>query len=133
MNEYGGIVRDEWMKTETIRDEIELDESVVMPNHIHGIVFIVGATGRSPLRNDYDSSGPRPRSIGAFMAGFKSAVTKRINQIRTTPGIPLWQRNYYEHVVRNEKELNRIREYVVTNPMKWAEDENNLQNINPNL
>ena len=57
-------------------------------------------------------TGPRSRSIGAVMAGFKSAVTKRINELHTTPGAKLWQRNYWEHIVRNETELDRIREYI---------------------
>jgi hypothetical protein len=55
--------------------------------------------------------------------GFKSAVTKRINQIRKTPGIPVWQRNFYDHIIRLENELNRIREYIRYNPMQWEEDE----------
>jgi REP element-mobilizing transposase RayT len=128
-NEFGGIVWDEWRKSATIREEIELDEFVIMPNHVHGIVFIAGATGRSPLRDNGDLPGARAGSIGAFMAGFKSVVSKRINQIRNTPGIPVWQRNYYEHVIRNDEELNHIRKYVTGNPMKWAEDEDNPFNM----
>jgi REP element-mobilizing transposase RayT len=56
------------------------------------------------------------------VAGFKSAVTKRINSLRNTPGAKLWQRNYWEHIVRNEPELNRIREYIGNNPAKWEMD-----------
>ena len=89
-----------------------------MPNHIHGIVWIntdyilenvdiVAATGRSPLQN-----GLPPKSLSSFIAGYKSAVTKRINQIRQTQCIPVWQRNYYEHIIRNEYDLNKIREYI---------------------
>lgn len=59
------------------------------------------------------------------MAGFKSAVTKRINILRNTPGEPLWQRNYWEHIIRNEFELNRIREYINTNPARWQWDKMN--------
>ncbi|MFQ5799352.1 MAG: transposase, partial [Bacteroidota bacterium] len=79
-----------------------------------------GATGRSPL-----PTGPAPKTIGALVAGFKSVVTKRINQMRATLGSPVWQRNYYEHVIRDEKSLNRIREYIITNPQFWRWDEEN--------
>ncbi len=60
------------------------------------------------------------------MVGFKSAVTKRINELRHTPGVPVWQRNYYEHVIRDENDLNSIREHVHYNPLKWADDAENL-------
>ena len=93
-----------------------MDVYVVMPNHIHGIVLIlehpdvaVGAHGRAPLRRS-------PRSLGSFIAGFKSVVTRRINQTRGTPGSPVWQRNYYEHVIRSEDELLRTRKYILNNP-----------------
>jgi len=125
LNELGQIVRDEWYKSTSIRHELELDAFVIMPNHVHGIIVlkgpnVVGATGRSPSR-----CGPCKRSIGAFIAGFKSAVTKRINALRGTPKISIWQRNYYEHVVRNEESLNRIREYILNNPMQWDSDPEN--------
>jgi len=80
----------------------------------------VGATGRSP-----QCIGPSPRSLGAFVAGFKSAVTKRINDLRQTPAAPVWQRNYYEHVIRSDGELLRVREYIVNNPLEWKYDREN--------
>jgi len=103
-----------------------MDEFIIMPNHVHGIVIIkchlpVGANGRSPLQM-------KPKSISSFMSGFKSSITKIVNQIRNTPGYPVWQRNYYEHVIRNEDDLNRVRQYIIDNPMKWLEDENNPAN-----
>jgi putative transposase len=128
LNELGRIVSGEWHRSSEIRKEIELDTFLIMPNHIHGIVVInaytssyVGANGRSPLQM-------KPKSISSFVAGFKSSVTKQINQIRNTPGIPVWQRNYYEHIIRNEKELNQIREYIVNNPIQWELDTENPQN-----
>jgi putative transposase len=90
---------------------------------------IVGATGRSPL-HDTIKPGLRSRSLGAFMAGFKSSTTKQINIIRATPGIPVWQRNYYEHVIRTDDELNKTREYIINNPMQWELDEEN-PNVRP--
>ena len=122
VNEYGRIVQEEWYRSVEIRHEVQLDEFVVMPNHLHGIVVLVGATGRSPLRL---KPGPSPRSLGSFVGGFKSATTTRINDLRGTHGIPLWQRNYYEHVIRNEDDLHRIREYIQTNPLRWELDREN--------
>jgi REP element-mobilizing transposase RayT len=148
VNSLGEIVREEWLKSADIRREIELDEFVVMPNHVHGILVIrdVGEHGRPPLPNDpRDGIGahgrpplpyapqPRapqpigriPRSLGSFVAGFKSAVTVRINQSRAMPGVPVWQRNYYEHIIRDDESLNRIRKYIVENPLRWALDDEN--------
>jgi putative transposase len=134
LNEAGEVARQEWFNTAAIRPYVRLNENecVVMPNHMHAIVWIVdngvGATGRSPLRLPSCASspnGPKHASIGAIMAGFKSATAKRINQMRGAPGTPVWLRNYYEHVVRNEAELMAIREYIQANPARWDDDENN--------
>ena len=129
LNEAGRVVADEWLKTAEIRDEIELDEWVVMPNHVHGILVIADRRGDPPVaptNRPVAPTGPQPRSIGAVMAGFKSAATKRINELRQTPGIKLWQRNYWEHIVRNEPELNRIQEYIHNNPAQWELDSLNV-------
>ena len=124
LNDYRRIVSREWEVSAMIRREIVLDEFVVMPNHIHGIIFInesnVGATGRSPVR-----SGPRRGSLGSFISGFKSATTKRINDLRQAVGDLVWQRNYFEHVVRDEQSLHWIRQYIVDNPARWDFDREN--------
>jgi hypothetical protein len=60
--------------------------------------------------------------LGAFIGGYKSAATKRINQTRGTPGLPVWQRNYWEHIIRTGRALNAIREYIEDNPARWALD-----------
>ncbi len=155
LNALGEIVREEWFRSADIRTEIELypDEFVVMPNHIHGIVWIVdtketivgdaGATinshgGYSGARGEYyveaHSRAPLqrpPKSLPSFIAGFKSAVTHRINQIRGTPGAPVWQRNYYEHIIRDNgratgrSPLHAIRQYIRDNPMRWHLDRYN--------
>ena len=129
LNLFGRLVREEWFRSVEIRCEIRLHpaEFVVMPNHIHGIVWLtdtVGAHGRAPLLR----GGPlrrAPRSLGSFVAGLKSSVTKRINTLQQAPGVPVWQRNYYEHVIRDEKSLRRVREYILNNPARWAFDEEN--------
>jgi REP element-mobilizing transposase RayT len=133
LNDVGKIVQEEWLRSEQIRDELRLDVYVVMPNHFHGIVILngdVGATGRSPLHDDVPR-GPAPKSLGALIAGFKSSVSKRINILRETSGIPVWQRNYYEHVIRNEHEFRKIWNYIEANPANWQDDSENPINLNP--
>ncbi len=128
LNQYGEIVEKEWTRSPLIRQEIELDKYVVMPNNFHAIVIInpVGANVHSPLRQpSYFSEHPsmKPKSLSSLIAGFKSVVTKKINLIRKSPGTPIWQRNYYEHIIRSEESLNKIREYVVNNPLLWERDQ----------
>ena len=130
LNESGEIVRQEWQRTSAVRDEIKLDEFVIMSNHIHGIVIIsghdgVGATGRSPLPEE--SNGPQKRSLGSLIAGFKSIVTKRINQLRNIPTRDVWQRNFYDHIIRDEHSLQKIREYIRINPAVWEYDHNHIE------
>ena len=133
LNKYGAIVAEEWQRSSVIRREIELDAWVVMPNHFHGIVIIdipvgsngnnhVGANDRSPLR-DYTHPRMKPKSLSSLMAGFKSVVTKEINILRDAPGTKLWQRNYYEHIIRNQDAMDKIRRYIVNNPLSWSIDQ----------
>ena len=129
LNDYGKIVYEEWFRSTNIRHEIELDmnEFVVMPNHIHGIVYIIDDQGRgdrpvAPTK----PIGPPPKSIGAFVAGYKSAVTIRINNLRNTPGVAVWQRNYYDHIISSERDYYNIAEYISSNPMYWETDGENL-------
>lgn len=143
LNDAGLAVHSEWLRTPEIRREASLDAFQVMPNHLHLIVFI--NRGSAPDRRGVQNTDARqnagaqslaplhrpnrpPQSLGALMAGFKAAATKRINQLRQTPGAPVWQRNYYERVLRNERELEAAREYIIGNPSKWAEDSNNPRN-----
>jgi REP element-mobilizing transposase RayT len=87
---------------------------------------------RAHVKNRAHIGAPLHRqsgSIGSILAGFKSATTKRINQIRANSGCPVWQRNFYERVIRNEHELARAREYIVNNPLKWELDQENPKNL----
>jgi REP element-mobilizing transposase RayT len=97
-----------------------------MPNHIHGIIFIVGAIHELPLQqNEFPQLIQRRKMLLPKIIGrFKMNAAKQINQIRQTPGIPVWQCNYYEHIIRNDNELNKIREYIINNPLTWQTDEN---------
>jgi putative transposase len=117
-----GLIADEqWKRTPMIRPYVTLDAWVIMPNHLHGILRIIptnaGATGRSPLRGP---RGPAPHSVSAIVAGFKSAATKRIRA--TCLPTFTWQRGFYDHIIRDEKDLQRIRQYIVDNPVKWESD-----------
>ena len=69
-----------------------------------------------------------PKSLSSLMAGFQSPVTSKINQLRGTPKQDVWQRNYFDRIIRNDKELNRIRKYIIENPMKWDLDKENPNN-----
>jgi len=128
LNPAGEIVKQELLRTPEIRREMSLDTWVIMPNHVHAIVVIngsgyVGAHGRAPLRDQ--CLYRKPKSLSSFMAGFKSSVTKRINEMCNTPGKPVWQRNYWEHVIRNGNSYETIRRYIMENPLHWAQDGEN--------
>ena len=123
------IAQDQWKELEKRFLEIELDEFIVMPNHIHGIIFIVGVIHELLLHNQYRRNMMLPKAIGYF----KMNTAKQFNQILNRTGQPFWQRNYYEHVIRNEKELNRIRDYIQNNPLKWELDRENPISKNFNL
>ncbi len=124
LNEFGKIVYNEWLNTANIRPNIIVDEFIVMPNHLHGILIIVdncrGTLQRAPAMERFGQ--PTSNSIPTIIRLFKSACTKQINIIRQSPANPVWQRNYYEHIIRNENELDRIREYIINNPLKWSFD-----------
>jgi len=126
LNDAGRIVNSEWLKTGKIRIGIELDDWVVMPNHFHGILVFTecGETGtarRAPTDRLFGK--PVPGSLPTVVRSFKSAVTKRINQIRQKPGMPVWQRNYWDRVIRDASELDRLREYIQVNPAQWETDQ----------
>lgn len=131
LSNYGKIVKDEWLKTGVIRSNVELDVFVIMPNHIHGIIMLTndgrGTLQRAPTTEQFGK--PVSNSIPTIIRLFKSTTTKQINKIRNTPQIPIWQRNYYEHIVRNEDKLNLIREYITNNPLQWQFDRENPERI----
>ncbi len=118
-----------------------LDNFIVMPNHMHGIILLteprtpqddVGAQHAVPL-----PTVPRqrhfgeaiPSSISTLVRSYKSAVTKHINELRANHNAAIWQRNYYEHIIRDERDLTRVREYISHNAMKWEEDENHPRHL----
>ena len=147
LNKVGKIVKWEWLELPKRFPYIELGAYMIMPNHAHGILFFnddVGATrlgltktlaGNISLpkvtTDGIDGSplprGPQPKSLGAVMAQFKSRVTKRLWKFAPLNGTPIWQRNYYEHIIRDEKDLQQKTDYIFDNPSRWDEDEENDQ------
>ena len=131
--EFGQIAINEWFKTVEMRKNIELDAFVLMPNHIHGILVINdhdirrGTVHRAPTFEQFGK--PTSNTIPTIIRGYKSTVTKQINTLRNTPAAPVWQRNFYEHIIRSERELTRIREYIMNNPINWDSDRNNPENL----
>jgi len=193
-NECGRIVRGQWFESAQIRRELELDAFIVMPNHLHGILWIVGPNsarprvergrlganmdfaladsakrvgpggarpgangdlglahgvkgvglsvrrltdrprpnaieslerGRTPFGPTHRIPAMRPHSLASWASGFKSAVTSRIRKHWNKPHAIVWQEDYFEHVIRDEAELLRIREYILSNPARWKLDHEN--------
>jgi len=154
LNEFGQIVRDEWLKSFEIRHEIVLDEFVILPDHFHAIVWIVdsnnqfdctdgqfvnelsvGANGHSPLRCIQSSDikpNPfqmRPKSISSLITGFKSPTTIKINDLRNIHNISVWQRGFYDRIIRDEIELTKKRQYVLDNPLKHWNKQNQINYV----
>ena len=129
VSDFGRVVIDEWKRTAKLRPYVRLDAFVVMPDHVHGIIWIANDddAGRvEAMPRPYPPRGVKSGSLGAIVGAFKSAVTRRINGIRDTLGAPVWQRNYYERIIRTQRELNNVRRYIRNNPANWPSDTQNL-------
>ena len=149
LNRVGRIVNDEWIKAGENRDVLELDEWIVMPNHLHGIVTIYKtspvAIRELPLHGDEmqvvsalnqdiharaayefslqtDIRQRRNMILPKFIGKFKMLTAKRVNRLGETPGKPLWQKSYWDRIIRDEEDLNRIRQYIRNNPSQWEKD-----------
>ena len=175
LNDIGRMVESELLYTSELRKNVEIDELIIMPDHIHFIINIkelfhnpVGAYCIRPTLNsrptqdsheyqgEYNNEGYKNRAcinrayinrayinrayintplrspsqtIGAIVRGFKSAATKQINLFRNVQGVPIWQRNYFEEIIRDENQLNKTREYIINNPMKWELNKKNSKNF----
>ena len=166
LNEIGQIVVECWNHSRQHFPSVELGESVIMPNHFHGIIswgiggtkdpqplvggFCLGVSSRSPRPSENatnptrrgfllgcffkvpSSVGTNPTnrrgevpspSLGKIVAYFKYQSTKHINQHHNTPGTRVWQRNYHDHIIRDDPDLQRLRQYIQDNPMKWELDQ----------
>jgi putative transposase len=141
LNDLGTIILEEWQRMNELCKNIILDEFVVMPNHIHGIICIQPAvaglaspdspmllsTARKELLLSQTKASLTPsnaptNSLGAIIGGFKSAVSRVARVHLHNPHLQVWQRNYFERIIRNDRELNAVREYIVANPSNWFID-----------
>jgi REP element-mobilizing transposase RayT len=154
LNGHGKIVEQCWNDLPNHYDNIELDAYVIMPDHFHGIIFIVSvnsvnsvdsvnavdsvdsvdsvavgaihemARQRLQQQQQQQQQQRRKMLLPKIVGRFKMNSAKQINQMRNTPGISVWQRNYYEHIIRNDKSLENIRNYIINNPVQWYNDNN---------
>ena len=121
LSQYGTIVQQVWEQIPHHFSSVNLDAAVIMPNHFHGIIVI--ARNDSPVHQNFRNALPKQESkiptLGQIVAYFKYQSTKLINSMRDMTGVKFWQRNYYEHIIRNETSLARLRTYIEKNPQKW--------------
>ena len=138
LNNLGKIVNKFWLEIPEHYSGVELDEFIIMPNHIHGIIVInpnlcfVGAIHELPLQNNKNDEykiNRRQMLLPKIIGWFKMNSAKQINILSNLIGNSIWQRNYFEHIIRNEKSLNKIREYIYYNPVQWFSDRNNPKNF----
>lgn len=128
LNDAGLMVAGWWANVVVHFPNVVLDEYIIMPNHFHGIVLLnpVGAGSPRPMLTNTNQGGETPPlrmpTLGQVVGYFKYQATKQINIMRDNPGVPVWQRNYHERIIRSEAELHAIREYIQNNPANWAED-----------
>lgn len=117
LNEWGKIAHSEWLKTSELRPNVQLGAFVVMPNHVHGIIQITrrGELNSPPLNSPLRSPS---QTIGAIIRGYKSAVTRQLGLNGN-----LWQRNYYESIIRDEISRQNITDYIIRNPENWMDDQ----------
>ncbi len=151
LNTTGKMVETVWSTLPKRFSFVELGEFAVMPNHFHGILVLNdtddrrgesrirpagGGGGLQQGEHKVRPYGTQPNTVGRIVQAFKSLVTREYMQGVKNQGWPrfadrLWQRNYYEHIIRTDNDFNAVCEYLLLNPVKWAEDEENPLNLNP--
>jgi REP element-mobilizing transposase RayT len=135
-NGYGAIVSDCWQALAGVHPNIRLDDYVVMPNHFHAILVFTGPVADvfgTRLDRAPKMSTRRNMALSRLIGRFKMQTAKGINRLRGTPGTSVWQRNYWEHVIRDEKEWLVLREYILFNPAKWEHDKLNDQRMDAHV
>jgi putative transposase len=123
LNEFGEIAKREWERLRKRFRHIELGAFIIMPNHVHGII-IIHDNGRGTADNE-NFGKPVSGSIPTMVRSYKSAVALRINYARPGDSTPVWQRNYHERIIRNDREMGNIWRYIQSNPVMWADDNEN--------
>ncbi len=140
LSRYGETVQFNWNILPKRYPNVELDAFIVMPNHVHGIIVLKGnglegagkislSAGKSEFSVKPAPTKSKVYGLSEIVRGFKTFSARRINQIRSQAGVPMWQRGYYEHIIRNEESLTAISKYIINNPLCWKKDQlysNNL-------
>ena len=129
LNDYGRVVQFTWDDLINHIDSIELGEFVIMPDHVHGIITICDSVSIGAETTTVGAgSEPAPTQRAGIHHGLPEIVrqlktfsAKRINAIRNTPGTHVWQRNYYEHIIRDSEDYERIQWYIRNNPSTWRD------------
>ncbi len=116
LKDFGRIVEQTWFELPNHNPKIRLDYACIMPNHIHCIIILEAVSAGS-------EPAPTIHPLSEIVRQFKTFSAMRINQIRNTLGDSVWNRNYFEHIIQNNRELFEIRTYIENNPIKWDEDE----------
>lgn len=124
LNATGKIASDAWLETVRIRPNIILGDFIVMPNHFHAVFAIDNAvctdnntpaqTAKQTAFREATLHSPS-QTIGSIVRGYKSTVSNKV-------GFSIWQRNYYEHIIRNKQSLQLISQYIISNPTQWSND-----------
>lgn len=137
LNKWGRVVEQSWHDLVDHYTGIELDTYVIMPNHIHGVIVITGDVNIKTDVGDGFKPSPTGRMVvkshglAEIVRAFKTFSARKINQERNAKGQKVWQRNYFEHVIRNKNSLNKIREYIYNNPRYWQTDDENPERVKP--
>ncbi|MFA6659144.1 MAG: transposase [Victivallaceae bacterium] len=136
-NQYGEILENCWNDLPNHYPNLKLDQFAVMPNHVHGIIIIendnntIVETGLKPVSTEMPDITDRTHGLSEFIRALKSFSARRINEQRQTPGITVWQTRFHDHIIRDENELNRIRQYIKNNPLNWDKDGNHISEVYP--
>jgi len=117
LNRLGAVVETAWYELRNHYPHVHLESFVVMPNHVHGIIALTD-------RTNSQAESIKRHPLSEIVRAFKTFSSRQINELRNKKE-PVWQRNYYEHVIRNEESLNQICEYIETNPQRWQFDREN--------
>jgi putative transposase len=153
LNKVGDLMKEEWLRTVNIRKNVKLDEFVVMPNHFHAIIQILNMNvethcnaspswskvdmlgdkkethNSAPLQQEFKNKfGSQTNNLSSIIRGFKSATKKTVVE-KLNNFYFAWQKRYYDRIIRNDIELNKIRQYIVDNPLRWEVDKNNPKNF----
>ena len=112
LSPFGEVIQVHWDNLPKHYSYLKLDEFVIMPNHVHGIIVLTD-----------DFACKKRHGLPEIIRGFKTFSARRINKMRHLSRVSVWQRGYYEHIIRHEKSLNAIREYIIKNPLSWDKDE----------